>query len=944
MLDTRADIDSINRLPLAEEKLFLANKLGDFLKPTTKISLGDIGNLFPNQLNAINKLYQFLLQPGADDIGYMVQPTGSGKTLIMALIVKLFDVETLMLVPRINLLEYTKNELISLGIAAEDIGIVGGGMNEVGRKITLSTYQSHLSRINEPTYSAHNKRKKFIVCDEAHTALGEKTRASIARVLVDDDDDVEYEDLSADEFTAQEAGFSQVVRDYQGQAFILGFTATPQLAGKHVNTHFKNEIAREGLVKMISAGILAKLRVAQLPGDIQRGVEIVGRRMTQQQKEKILYRNDAYRKLLDKYEQVFEGMLADDQIPRAVARCTNIEEAKKFADLLTERGYKAELCTSRDADAKTPEQQRLKLAWLEAAMLAGKLDVIITVDKLAMGWNFPAANIAIDATASASPAKIIQFLGRILRRAKDKKYATLICMSWLVQFSSSKKQSNGEAQGDDHADLPLDNDPESNDDDHDEKEGSGRRKRYDFFRALLDSGEDIDTALRIFTDESGHSVTCNLDEIQDVMELDAKYFSSPEKVRRDLSTYAYASGIDIAKLTTGKPYRDVSIVCGNGESVTLNRYLIRASQALGLDSSAASLVALKRLIGLEVKKTYLAMDAVYYQCADCVRADLQKYAETLGVGIAQLVLNASFNACSVICQNGEPVKGQRYLRRAMVAFGSESAGSALAKLKKLVGLEIKTYLAMDAVYFQCADCVRADLEKYAQTANVDLVNLNTSPPYMDVGVTCANQELVIWATYLNRAGKALGIESKAQTCVALKKLIGLESKTYIDMDAVYFHCVDCVRGDLQKYAKAAKVSVLKLTTAARYISLSVTCANGEEVIWETYYYRAKRALGLATYSAAVIELKKLTNQYDVLDGAYFAQNEKVKHDLHAYAAAAGIDVDRLSDSSHLREFDAVPANGETIKWGAYLNTAMKALNATTRAEALTVLKRLCSGA
>jgi hypothetical protein len=81
-----------------------------------------------------------------------------------------------------------------------------------------------------------------------------------------------------------------------------------------------------------------------------------------------------------------------------------------------------------------------------------------------------------------------------------------------------------------------------------------------------------------------------------------------------------------------------------------------------------ALVALKRLIGLEVKKTYLAMDAVYFQCADCVRADLQKYAEALGVGIAQLVLNASFNARSVICQNGEPVKGQRYLRRAMTSI------------------------------------------------------------------------------------------------------------------------------------------------------------------------------------------------------------------------------------------------------------------------------------
>lgn len=606
-MDAIKGLDSLRTSTFAAEKLALASALGKFLEPTTEISLGDIGTLFPNQLTAINKLYQFLLQPGADDIGYMVQPTGSGKTLIMALIVKLFGVDTLMLVPRVNLLEYTKNELISLGITAEDIGMVGGGYNEVGRKITLSTYQSHLSRVNEVTYSEHNKRKKFIVCDEAHTALGEKTRAAISWVLTEEenivedeggvDDDVEDEDIvDDDELRAQEAGFAQVTRDYEGQAFILGFTATPQLAGKHVKAYFKNEIAREGIVNLMKGGILAKLRVAQLPGDIQKGTEIVGGRITQEQQEKVLSRNEAYKKLLDKYEEIFQLMLEDDQIPRAVARCANIKEAGKLVDLLTARGYRAEVCTSKDEDAKTAVQQKRKLANLESAMLAGKLDVIVTVDKLAMGWNFPLANIGIDATASASPAKIIQFVGRILRRAKNKKYAVLICMEWLVQ-SARQRNSNLEEAGGNN--MPPEKGSDTDKDELDEESISSRGQRYDFFRALQDSGEAIDEAVSVLRDALGNAIIYKSDNIDAVDRLGSGYFSSAKNIVADLQKYADLGGLPIAEFSTRTPDQSLSIACSNGLIVKWAAYLRYAARAFGLDSTAAALLKLKKVLVLK---------------------------------------------------------------------------------------------------------------------------------------------------------------------------------------------------------------------------------------------------------------------------------------------------------------------------------------------------------
>lgn len=938
MSDSLEVRDTIQTSPLTAEKLLLAAKIKSFLDAGAEISMGEGDKLYPNQLTAIDKLYRFLLSPEGDDIGYIVQPTGSGKTLIMALIVKLFDVDTLMLVPRVNLLEYTKNELIALGIKAEDIGIVGGGLNEIGRKITLSTYQSHLSRKNEPTYSEHNKSKKFIVCDEAHTALGEQTRAAISHVLADDNEDEETDDIiDADELRDQEAGLKDVTQHYLGQAVILGFTATPQLAGKSVGAYFKNEIARDGIINLMKAEVLAKLRVAQLSGDIIKGVEMEGERMTHDQQEKILSRNDAYKRLLDKYEQVFQQMLEDDQLPRAVARCTNIKEAGKFVELLIKRGFRARLCTSRDEDAKTPQQQRIKLAALETAMLKGQLDVIVTVDKLAMGWNFPLANIAIDATASASPAKIIQFVGRILRRAKNKTYATLICMSWLVQVATKNKPDNVVAEGS-VQNTPAADDP---DDDTGTTEGSVRKKRYDFFRALLDSGEDIDEVLSILKDESGMDVSCNRDEIQDTGEQDLQYFTSVDNVRHDLNGYASGTNTTVSELVTSRSYRDVYIVCANGERVSWNRYAIRAATALKLTSVAEALVKLKMTIGLEAKKVHLPMDATYFACSDCIRADLQNYADAVGLAnISKLSINPRYNAEEVPCRNGDQVKWQTYMRKAMTALGCESAAPALMKLKELVGLKVIQHLPMDAVYFRCSTCVRTDLQTYADQVRVSIVDLTKSMQGLSNAIVCSNGEPVTFQTYVRRATKGLGENSQTAALEELKKLIGLETKAYIEMDKIYFSCPDCIKNDLENYAAAAGVTVLRLTTTDRFMITEAVCSSGESVKFDTYLYRAKRVLEAASASAALVELKNICSQNDKFDQKYFAQKDRVARDLEAYAAVAEISPTRLSTSSHLNSIKAVCANGELVRWHQYLSHASTALNVATRREALDILRGL----
>ncbi len=929
MIDRIETLESLKPTLFAAEKLDLAAKIKGFLDTTAEINLGDIGTLYPNQLTAINKLYQFLVKPDADDIGYIVQPTGSGKTLIMALIVKLFDVDTLMLVPRINLLEYTKRELISLGIAAEDIGIVGGGYNEVGRKITLSTYQSHLNRVNDAAYQQHNQEKKFIVCDEAHTALGDKTRASISQILTADND-VELDDIAdEEELRAQEAGLTQVTTDYHGKAFILGFTATPQLAGKHVKAYFKNEIAREGIVNLMKGGILAKLRVAQLSGDIQRGVEINGKKITQDQQEKILTRNDAYKKLLDEYEKIFQAMLEEDQIPRAVARCSNIKEAGKFVDLLIARGFKAELCTSKDEDAKTSQQQRKKLEALEEAMLDGKLDVIVTVDKLAMGWNFPLANIAIDATASASAAKIIQFVGRILRRAKNKQYATLICMSWLVQRA---KQRNPNDEG-----AALNESPSDSGADADEGEATSRGQLYDFFRALQDSGEDLDEMLSVLADASGRKVIYDRDNRDDMKELGARYFSSVENIAADLKKYADIGGVSVTECSTRTPDVALAVICANGEPVKWATYLKYASIAFGLESLAATLLKLKKLIGLVVKE--YEMDEVYFKCAACVKSDLQKFVDTAGIPVAKANTRTPDVRATVVCSNGDTIKWENYLNIAARVWGESSPKVALDRLKS-IALEVKEPDKLDAKYFAQSSNVLHDLSAFAKGFGLTTDTLTTTSNNTLL-VTCANGEVFKWTSYLRQAAKALGLESLLATLLRLKKMIGLEVKE-IEMDEMYFRCADCVRNDFQRYAKAAGIPVEQINTRTPDVAMSVICSNGDTVRWQRYFSTAKKTLRVDSDVAAIAQLKTLigleVKQYDPLDAKYFAQKSNVLHDLSAFANTADVTIGECTTRTPDNKVKIVCANGEPVSWDRYLMKAGKALGINGQAQTLVYLK------
>lgn len=436
-------IDTLeHEVPLRE---LLAVKLRALLRTigSQEFAMGEISSLRINQISGLEKLAAHL-ESDEPLLGYFTQATGAGKTILFCIITRLLDEPTVIFVPRVDLIDQAYDALIRIGFTAEDIGKFGGGTNTIGKKIVVATYQSHISHSQkEGPYREFMKKVRLTICDEAHRSLGEKTVEALDEVGSTDLPTSAQQDT--DEENAQDQAMILIERELSDKTLVLGFTATSKLAAKHVKDRFRKEIAHDGVVDMIKAGVLCNFRIEQIRGDINPATDFSNGIITNDREVKILERNKAYDKLLDVFDKVFEQMLAQGQVPRTVASCSNITEANRFLDLVRQRGYQAEVYTSKDKDAPTRKFQAAKKTALESRMRRGQLDMIVTVDKLSEGWDFPEVNIALNARAIASPARIVQFAGRALRIAKDKLFAVIIEVAWQIKGQALERSELDES-------------------------------------------------------------------------------------------------------------------------------------------------------------------------------------------------------------------------------------------------------------------------------------------------------------------------------------------------------------------------------------------------------------------------------------------------------------------------------------------------------------------
>jgi ribonuclease E len=320
--------------------------------------------------------------PGADRRFWFEHATGAGKTVAA---VGFIDASRtggiLILTHRRNLVDQFIGEISDRGYKDRLSPPLLDNADDPYGPVTVETYQwfvRNAGRVSD-AYS-------IVICDEAHTALGEKTSACI--------------------------------RKWTGPVFI-GMTATGALIARHVADLFPTQTSRFDLAQAARRGVIAPLRCIRIPpGPGVRTLAKVPLRRGEVDQD---FDQEELAKLLD--QGPFNVAIADLYATRfkkvpGVLYTAGVKHANNVAEALREAGINA-----RAVSGETPKRE---LAEILAAFERGEVDVLCNAMLLAEGWNSPRATICMHLAPTASRRVYQQRVGRVTRRNPGKESGLVI--------------------------------------------------------------------------------------------------------------------------------------------------------------------------------------------------------------------------------------------------------------------------------------------------------------------------------------------------------------------------------------------------------------------------------------------------------------------------------------------------------------------------------------
>jgi ribonuclease E len=320
--------------------------------------------------------------PGAARRFWFEHATGAGKTVAA---VGFIDATrtggVLILTHRRNLVDQFIGEISDRGYKERLRPPLLGDRDDPDGPVTVETYQWFV-RNHKKVSDAYS----IVICDEAHTALGEKTSACI--------------------------------RAWTGPVFI-GMTATGALIARHVADLFPTQTSRFDLAQAARRGVIAPLRCIRIPpGPGVRTIAKVPLRKGEVDQD---FDQEELAALLD--QEPFNVAIADlyktrfSKVP-GVLYTAGVQHAKNVAKALQGEGIKA-----RAVSGETPKRE---LAEILAAFERGEVDVLCNAMLLAEGWNSPRATICMHLAPTASRRIYQQRVGRVTRRAPGKEAGLVI--------------------------------------------------------------------------------------------------------------------------------------------------------------------------------------------------------------------------------------------------------------------------------------------------------------------------------------------------------------------------------------------------------------------------------------------------------------------------------------------------------------------------------------
>ena len=304
--------------------------------------------------------------PGAVRRFRFRHPTASGKTIAAAGFVEAArTLGVLILTHRRLLVSQFDRDLRHEGYGDRFTPPIEGGLEPLrGNPLTIQTYAWFARHVDEISRDAY----QLVICDEAHTALGEKTSAAI--------------------------------RSFPEPVYV-GMTATEELIAKQVSDVFPASVDDLPLADAARRGLIAPLRCLRVPPVAAiNQVPIVGGDFEERALAQALDHQALNQAAASLYRDRFENT-------PGIVYAAGVEHAYNLAQEFRAAGLKAEAVSGR-----TPP---VKLAETLAAYERGEINILINAQLLAEGWNSPRATVCMHLAPTASKRVYQQRIGRIMR-------------------------------------------------------------------------------------------------------------------------------------------------------------------------------------------------------------------------------------------------------------------------------------------------------------------------------------------------------------------------------------------------------------------------------------------------------------------------------------------------------------------------------------------------
>src|SRR6186713_3077105 len=315
--------------------------------------------------------------PGAVRRYRFRHPTASGKTIAAAGFVEAArHLGILILTHRRLLVSQFNRDLTTEGYGERFTDAIVAGKEPLrADPLTIQTYAWFARHGNELSRTAY----QLVICDEAHTALGEKT--------------------------------STAIRTFSEPLYI-GMTATEQLIAKQVSDVFPASVDDLPLTDAARRGLIAPLRCLRVPPAAAiNSVPIVGGDFEERALAAALDHQALNHAAASLYRERFGPT-------PGIVYAAGVEHAYNLAQEFRAAGLKAEAVSGRTPPAR--------LAETLAAYERGEINVLINAMLLAEGWNSPRATVCMHLAPTASRRVYQQRIGRIMRMQPRKEAGVVV--------------------------------------------------------------------------------------------------------------------------------------------------------------------------------------------------------------------------------------------------------------------------------------------------------------------------------------------------------------------------------------------------------------------------------------------------------------------------------------------------------------------------------------